>query len=245
LKQAGFHTELIRANVQRLKKLVRALSWNAARSEWSHYVTECSYKEEDLAQKISFVQNAVSHKKWNLVFDLGCNTGRFSRIAAANAAYTVAIDSDHLAVEKFYRELKSENNTSILPLVMNLADPSPSLGWRGRERKALIDRDKPDLVIALAFIHHMVIRSNIPMQELLDWLADWTEFLVIEFPTKSDNMVQVLLRNKEDQYHDYELPYFEKCLFERFEMLQRAELMSGNRILYFVRTRRHRDTEQN
>src|SRR5262249_47141965 len=160
---------------------------------------------EDRDRKERFVRSVVHSRRWNLAWDLGSNTGQFSRIAAENAQYVVAMDSDHLAIERFYRALKVEGRSSILPLLGNVADSSPNLGWKGTERKGLIERGKPDLVLCLALIHHLVIGANIPLAELIDWLSQLGSDLVIEFVTKEDPMVKSLLRNKPDNYADYEL----------------------------------------
>ena len=120
------------------------------------------------------------------------------------------------------------------PLLLNLADPSPDLGWRCLERKAITGRGRPQLTLCLALIHHMVIGSNVPVSEFLQWLADLQSALVIEFITKDDPMVKVLLRNKEDQYQDYELDHFERCLRFLFEVERREVVPSGTRFLYFA-----------
>ena len=83
----------------------------------------------------------------------------------------VAVDADQGPVELLYRDLKQEGNEQILTLTMNLADPSPGLGWRGLERKSLPERGKPDLVLALALVHHVAISANVPVKEFIDWLA--------------------------------------------------------------------------
>jgi hypothetical protein len=147
------------------------------------------------------------------------------------------MDTDHLAIERFYLELKAEGNTSILPLIGNVANPSPNLGWKGLERKSLPERGKPDLMLCLALIHHLVISANIPLKEVINWFASIGTSLVIEFVTKEDPMVKTLLRNKEDNYTDYELEYFERCLFEAFDVTKRKILKSGTRILYFAQAR--------
>jgi hypothetical protein len=148
----------------------------------------------------------------------------------------VAVDADQGPVELLYRTLRDEGNRKILPLTMNLADPSPNLGWRGLERKSLPDRGAPDLVLALALIHHMAISANIPVREFVDWLAGLGCSLVIEFPTREDPMVKRLLSGKRQEEHtDYELGYFERVLAEAFDVERRERLGSGTRVLYFAR----------
>ena len=122
---------------------------------------------------------------------------------------------------------------------MNLADPSPGLGWRGLERRAMPDRGKPDLVLALALVHHVAISANVPVKEFVDWLASLGSALVIEFPTREDPMVKKLLAPKREGLHpDYELGFFERALNEAFDVERSERLESGTRVLYFARPKR-------
>jgi hypothetical protein len=122
---------------------------------------------------------------------------------------------------------------TILPLVGDVADPSPGLGWRGRERLPLLERGAPDLILALALVHHLMIGRTIPMRELVDWLADTRSELVVEFPDRNDPMVERLLaRKREDSHPDYARGTFEDVLRTRFEVIASTELPSGTRSLY-------------
>jgi ribosomal protein L11 methylase PrmA len=237
LRAAGFHQALIKTNVNRLRKIVQRLTWKHTPSVWSDYAEKNTYTDTDREQKMAFIRQVVQSRPWRLVWDLGCNTGIFSRIAAENAGYVVALDADQVVIERLYHALKSEGQTTILPLVGNVADPSPNLGWRGLERKALTERGKPDLTLCLALIHHVVISANIPLKEFIDWLASLGTDVVIEFVTKADPMVQTLLRNKRDNYTDYEVEYCESCLAEAFDVVRREELALSPRILYYARTK--------
>ncbi len=235
LRSVGFNKELIKNNVKGLRKIIHGLSWKRAKSEWSHYANEHNYTDSEHEIKKSFVHNIIDAQPWKLVWDMGCNTGTFSRIAAKNAKYVVAMDFDHLTIEYLYQELKKEGNSKILPLIYNMANPSPNLGWRGLERKSLPERGKPELTLCLALIHHIVITANIPLKEFIDWLASLGTSVIIEFVTKADPMVKKLLLNKEDNYSDYETEYFEHCLSNAFNLAERKLLTSGTRILYFAK----------
>ena len=233
LKRAGFHAELIRANARKLRKLVQRLEWKPGRTAWSTYGTTNPYDEADAAAKADFVREAAGLRRRNLVWDLGCNDGRYTRIAAENADYTLAVDADAAVVEALYRELHAEGAETILPLVGNLADPSPGLGWRGEERRPLADRGRPELTLALALVHHVVLTSNVPVRDFLDWLAGLGTELVIEFPTREDPMVKRLLARKGPGANpDYETETFERALDERWRVERRETLPSGTRILY-------------
>lgn len=241
LSSAGFHKEMICNNVRGLRKIVSRLRWSHPQSVWSNYSDSNSYSAADRTTKDEFVRQAVHSRRWDLVWDVGCNTGTYSRIAAENAGLVVAMDADHLAVEKLYRQLRAEPSSqghNILPLVNNLVDPSVGLGWRGTERKALADRGRPDLLLALALIHHLVIGHGVPLREVLASFAGLGTALVIEFVTKQDPMVQKLLRGRRDNYADYELDVFERQLHELFQVVRSVPLQSGTRYLYFAEVRR-------
>ena len=236
IRKAGFKKELIVANAQRMRKLVRRLDWSPPKGVWVSYGERNSYTDQDAARKDEFVREVTASGPWGLVWDIGCNNGRYSRIAAEGARTVVAVDADQGPVELLYRSLRDEGNERILPLTMNLADPSPALGWRGLERKAMADRGSPDLVLALALVHHVAITANVPVREFVEWLASLGASLVVEFPTREDPMVQKLLGPKREGLHpDYERGFFEGCLTEAFDVERAERLGSGTRILYFAR----------
>ena len=169
----------------------------------------------------------------SLVWDLGCNDGRYSRIASEGSAYTVALDADRGVVDRLYLALRHEGARTILPLVGDVADPSPGLGWRGQERLTLLERGRPDMILALALIHHLVIGRTIPLRELVGWLADIGSELVVEFPHRDDVMVKRLLTRKHEGAHpDYTRSDFEDVLRSRFEVMRSVELPSRTRTLY-------------
>jgi len=236
VKKAGFKKELIVANMRRMRKLVAGLQWSPPQGVWVAYGERNSYTDADARRKDEFVREVVTSKAWGLTWDIGANNGRYSRIAAEGSRHVLAVDYDQGPVELLYRSLSDEGDEKILTLTMNLADPSPGLGWRGRERKSLPDRGAPDLVLALALIHHVTVAANVPVAELMDWLAGLGTSLVIEFPTREDPMVQKLLAPKRDGLHpDYERESFEGVLSEAFDVERRERLESGTRLLYFAR----------
>jgi hypothetical protein len=233
LKKAGFSAELIRANARKLRKLVERLDWSPGPTAWSGYGEANPYDEADAAAKEAFVREASAARPRRLVWDLGCNDGRYTRIAAREADYTVAVDADAAVVEGLYRTLRDEGAETILPLVGNVADPSPGLGWRGSERPPLAERGTPDLTLCLALVHHVALSSNVPMGAFLDWLAELGTELVIELPTREDPMVQQLLARKGPGANPhYDTETFERALGERWRVDRREVLPSGTRILY-------------
>ena len=230
LKSAGFNRELILVNVRKMQKLVKNLKWEATGSEWGDYTEFHNYSDDDHVLKEEFIHNAIVNEKPEVVWDIGCNTGQFSRIAAAECRQVVSTDIDHVAVERLFLNPQTPDN--ILPLVQNIADPSPNWGWRNRERSDLQTRSRPDLVLCLALIHHVVITANIPLAEFIDWLAGLTDKLVIEYVSRRDDKVETLLRNKEDKYQDYSRESLEGNLKRHFEIRQQQQVNNGDRTLY-------------
>ena len=238
MKKAKFSTELIRSNLKGLRKLVERLDWKAGRTAWSEYREENTYSDADDAAKAKFVGEVATAAGSPLTWDLGANDGAYARIAAEHADCVVALDFDHATVDGLYRRLRADGDERIVPLVGNLVDPSPGLGWRGAERRPLERRGKPGLVLALALVHHLSITGNVPLAELLDWFASLGAPLVIEFPTREDPMVERLLAAKAEGLHtDFELGEFERLMGDRFEVERREELPSGTRVLFSARPR--------
>jgi hypothetical protein len=233
LKAAGFKKELIQANVRRLRKLVGRLSPKRGRSEWAGYRDAAPYSDEDATRKERFVADAGPA---GFVWDLGANDGRFSR--AVGAEYVLAVDGDERVAGDLYTALRAEESKTILPLVIDLADASPDRGWRGLERRRLEERGRPDLVLALALVHHLAIGRNLPFAELVSWLRSLGSRLVIEFADRDDPMVKRLLAAKRSETHEsYGREEFERALAAGFEVERREELGSGTRALYLAKPR--------
>ena len=237
MQRAGFNKELLAANFGKLEKLVQGLEWKAGETAWTGYGEDNTYDDAAAARKAEFVREAAARRRSSLVWDVGCNDGRYARIAAESADLVVAFDADHATVDALYRQLREERREDILPLVMSVTDPSPDLGWRGRERASLERRGTPELALCLAVVHHVCIAGNVPVGEFLDWLLSLDTALVIEFPDRDDPMVQRLLSGKrEGSNPDYEQAGFERALEQRFK-LERSEPVSETRTLYEARPR--------
>jgi len=240
LHAAGFGAGLIRNNVSRLRRTVAGLRWKPARSTWSDYQRTHSYDDADLERKTDFVSRVLRTRRWPLVWDIGCNTGVYSRLAAGHADYVLALDADQLVVERLYRSLQAEAHGNVLPLVADVADPSPGLGWRGQERRPLADRAAPDLLLCLALAHHVVIGRNVPLADFIAWLAGFGADVVLEFVDRGDPMVERLLRNRREQAIDYSREAAEASLQNHFEIAGRETLASGTRTVYYCRPRHAR-----
>ena len=214
LRTNATHTKsMVLGLVDSMTRLVKALSIDIDHTDWSDYDTTHTYDDKEHQLKIAFVEKVVREKSAKFVWDIGCNTGIFSKISAAYADNVIALDGDHNAIEKLFRAERLEKNASnILPLVQNLANISPNHGWAGEERTAFDERVKPDIVLVLALVHHIRISSNIPMDVFLAWLRKLDCGVVIEFVNREDEMVIKLLTNKKNNMRTITL----KNLLNRF-----------------------------
>jgi ribosomal protein L11 methylase PrmA len=238
MRRAGLGPGLIDAQLKNLQRTIDELTWDRQskqHSTWSDYGERAHYTEHDLEAKESFVAAAIgAGSAPRLVLDLGANDGRFSRLALrAGAGSVVAVDSDDLVVDRLYRDLVREGERRVLPLVVDLADPSPGLGWRSRERAPFVARVRPDLVLCLAVVHHLALTDNVPLHEVVDFLADFGAPLVVEFPHRNDPMVIRLLARKQPGLFDaYDRPEWERALARRFAVRATETLPSATRTLY-------------
>ena len=231
-KQAGFSPTLIAAQLDSLEKTVRGLRWKAQRSVWSDYSDRSHYGGDDLPAKRAFVAAATEATRPALALDLGANDGMFSLLALEHGAErVVAADFDHLVVDRLYRHLRDIGEDRILPIVLDLVNPSAGSGWRGRERQPFVDRVRPDLVLCLAVVHHLALTNTIPFDEIVDFLADLGGTLVVELPHRDDPMVELLLARKRPGLFDhYDRDEWERSLGRRYRIDERQVL--GTRTLY-------------
>ena len=235
LRSAGFGAPLIDAQLRKLTKLVQRLRWGPTQSEWSDYSERPHYSDRSLAAKEAFVESVAGRSRRRLAWDLGTNDGHFARIIARHSDSVIAVDADELAIERLYRQLKEDGSRSITPIVMDLIDATPSQGWQGAERSAFFERTKPDLVLALAVVHHLAISGTIPIPRIIDWLANFHAEVVLEVPHEDDPMVKRLLaRKRTDLFTDYRLETFDRHLEDRFTVHRRELLPDETRTMYHL-----------
>lgn len=236
LERAGFGPGLIDATLKNLQKAVDGLKWDRQDSTWSDYSDRSHYSDRDLRAKDAFVTSTITSASPTpaVVLDLGANDGHFSRTSLdAGASSVVAVDSDHLVVDRLYRDLRSSGEQRILPLVLDLADPSPGLGWRSRERSPFVDRVRPDLALCLAVVHHLALTNTVPLDEIVAFLRDFDAPVVVEFPHRDDVMASRLLARKRTGLFDaYDVANWEQALGDRFHIRRQETLPSGTRTLY-------------
>jgi hypothetical protein len=234
LERAGFGPSIIDAQLKGLERTVAGLTWERQESTWSDYSDRSHYDAPDLQAKERFVARAIGSRPVSQVLDLGANDGHFSRLALrAGATSVVAVDGDDLVVDRLYRDLRREGERRVLPLVVDLADPSPGLGWRSRERPPFLERVRPDHVLCLAVVHHLALTHTVPLPAIVELLADFGAATVVEFPHHDDVMAARLLARKRPGVFDgYRREHWERALAERFSILETETLPTGTRTLY-------------
>lgn len=223
--------------VQSLYRTVNKLSIEIEHTDWSQYDKTHTYMDADFEAKKAFVEKHASSGSRDYVWDIGCNTGTFSKLAGEFCKNVISLDGDHDAVEQLYRAEKDNPGSNILPMVMNLANLSPGQGWAGVERQAFDGRRKPNLVLCLALIHHVRLSANIPNALFLRWLRSLDSDVVIEFVNREDEMVVKLLTNKKEQYEDYNLENFILEAEKYFHISDREPLKGGHREIFYLEPR--------
>jgi hypothetical protein len=230
LGEAGFTADLILANVRKLRKLVSSLEWDGSDEGWSTYV-ECSHVTRDRATKGVFLQEALDRLGSRRVIDLGANDGYFALIAANKGAVAIAVDSHEPVLDALYRD-KPVPGLSIA--LTDLANPSPSQGWAGQERPSLVERARPDLVIAYGLIHHLIYGASIPPGEVVRWLASFKCPVLVEYVSPEDEMVVKLVGNKlpHELHPGGKEKDFRSLIDEFFTVATEQSLGEGTRILF-------------
>jgi hypothetical protein len=227
----------LEALIGNLRGTVKGLAWNPAGTEWADYADHTNYNDTATAAKARLVEAFVREVPGPRAWDLGANTGRYSRIAAAAGKRVLAFDIDPAAAEQNYRQLRGEKRTDILPLILDVANPSPGIGWAGRERRSLLERADPDVILALALVHHLAISRNVPLPMLLDLFAELAPWSVVEFVPKEDSQVRRLLASRRDVFPDYHLDGFRAAAAERFEIVREEPIEDSLRVLFLLRRR--------
>jgi hypothetical protein len=223
--------------IDSLETSVRKLEWKPEGTEWADYYDITNYSQDAFNQKKALVRSFLEQTHPGIVWDLGANTGEFSQIGVDLGAYTVAMDVDPSAVEKGYQAGKAAKNARLLPLLMDLTSPTPSLGWQNRERMSLTERAPADAVLALAIIHHLSISNNVPLPSVAEYFSQLGRSLIIEFVPKSDTQVQKLLASRVDIFDHYTQPDFEAAFAQYFTLRQSQPIPGTQRTLYLYETR--------
>ncbi len=223
--------------IDNLENTLKGLHLPKKYSAWSTYYTQdkkFNYDHEAFAKKKNIVHKYLKYLKPKVLYDFGANTGVFSRLGADEGIFTLSIDGDHDAVETNYQTAKANKESRILPLWIDLTNPTPSLGFENRERASFEDRMKPDTILALALIHHLALGNNIPLVRLARFFADKCNNLIIEFVPREDDNAATLINNRTNIFHDYHQEGFEKAFGRFFKIKSKEDIPNSKRIIYLL-----------
>lgn len=220
--------------IDSLESAVKKLKWQSERTEWSNYYEETNYSSESLSHKEELVSDFLEKVNPKIVWDLGANTGVFSRIASEKGIQTISFDIDPACVEESFLRCRRDEVTNIQPLVLDLTNPSPKIGWENEERLSLLERGPADVVLALALIHHLAIGNNLPFNRIASFFSKICKWLIIEFVPKHDSQVQRMLSTREDIFCNYTQEAFEAIFGMYFIIRYSVQIKNSERTLYLM-----------
>lgn len=232
LRQTALQREGV---LNHLTSAVSRLKWRVPETEWKDYYTFTNYSDEAFRHKKEIVKHFLEILSPATLWDLGANNGEFTRLAAARGCSCAAFDIDPAAVEKNYRDIRESGESNLLPLLQDLCNPSPAVGWSLRERMSLTERGRPDAVMALALVHHLAISNNLPFTKLADFFAGLSDSLIIEFVPRIDSKVEMLLSSRKDIFSDYNEKNFERAFGRYFRIVECCRVRESMRSLYLMK----------
>ncbi len=211
--------------IESLEGTIKSLHWKSGNG-WGKYQTTTSYSEIGAQSKRFIVGYLIGKIDSNKVWDFGANNGEYSVLNSGNI---VAFDKDYACVEACHRNYKDK----LLPLVLDLTNPSPAIGWMNSERLEVWDRGTPDLIMALALLHHLIIGNNLPMNKIVELFAHTKRYLIIEFIPKEDKQVQSMLSSRDDIFN-YDQLSFESEFRKEFKILDKVTIADSLRSIYLM-----------
>lgn len=225
------------ALINNLEKTVKEIKLQDTKTEWDNYYNSTNYSKRAFDMKGKIIKKYVKTSKPKNIWDLGANEGQFTRLVVDRGMYAISADMDPLAVEKNYLKAKRENRKNILPLIWDLTNPPPPIGWANSERHTINDRGKPDLIMMLALIHHLCISNNLPFDKIAKYLCGLTSYLIIEFVPKEDSNVKKMLLVREDIFKGYTLETFEKAFSKYFKIIGKNKIIDTQRTIYLMKSK--------
>lgn len=223
------------AIIENLIDLVKSITWNNKATEWGEYYTFTNYSDDSAKQKHDIVSQYIDEIKPGTLWDLGANNGLYTRIASRKNVKSIAFDIDPVAVEKNYLEIKKSKEENLLPVLSDLTNPTPAIGFANKERKGFLDKGNADIVMALALIHHLSISNNLPFEKTAEFFSKIAKNLIIEFVPKEDSKVKILLSTREDIFPEYNEEGFEKEYLKYFEIVKKVKIQGSERTMYLMR----------
>jgi len=224
--------------IDNLESTTRKMNWKAKGTEWADYYEDTNYSIDAINHKKKIVADFLDKTNPGIVWDIGANDGLFSRIASDKKMLTISFDIDPAAVQKNYLQSVKNNEEYILPLLLDLTNPSPGIGWENTERISLMHRGPADIVFSLALIHHLAISNNLPISKIANFFSLICDSLIIEFVPKDDSQVQRLLSTREDIFPDYTQQAFENEFSKYFIINSTIKIKDSKRTMYLMKKKK-------
>ena len=240
VKQAHISKNSIINIIQMLERQITKLNRQNKDTEWDKYYDNTNYNDKAEISKIDYVQkyiDKINPTKEDILWDFGANDGKYSRIAANKKTNIASFDIDFNAVNRNYKKTKLENESNILPLLLDLTNPPPSIGFAQEERKGLTERGPVKCILLLALIHHICISNNVPIENLAKWLSRISKYIIIEFVPKEDSQIQKLLKTRKDIFDNYNQEEFEKEFTKYFEIVEKNKITDSLRTIYLMESK--------
>ncbi len=220
--------------LSQLKAATSSLKPAKQTSTWSNYYENTNYNELAFREKIDVVAKIFSNERFSIVWDIGANDGTFSRVIAPFSDLVLSLDLDHNAIDGNYIENRRLGHTSVYPLVFDITNPSPGIGFANSERSPLNWRSNPDAILLLALLHHLCISHNLPFRHLAEYFHSFNCVVVVEFVDREDSQVRRLCDSKGELDNWYTREEFERCFAQRFRITSRADLSDSCRSIYLL-----------
>jgi hypothetical protein len=220
--------------IESLHSTIKKQNWHPEGTEWGDYYLDTNYSESSFEQKKKIISSLLEKINPKSLWDIGSNTGIFSRIASKRGIQTISFDVDPVAVEKNFLECIEKKDANLLPLLIDLTNPSPDIGWHNQERSSFTKRGPADAILALALIHHLAISNNVPLDMIGEFFAKNCKHLIIEFVPKEDSQVRRLLATREDVFTDYTQDNFETQFKKFFTIQDKLKIDDSQRTIYYM-----------
>jgi len=234
---AGLHFSLaaFQGLIDSLQSFISSLKFPMSAGPWSQYYAQSeSYSHEASSHKRQLIATLLDRIEPKSLWDIGANTGYFSEMAAKKGIPTVSFDMDHACTEIRYLSVKKNRMTNLLPLIVDIANPSPGIGWENEERSSLFGRGPVDTAMALALIHHLAISCNLPFSKIAHFFQSICRRLIIEYVPKEDPMAQELLSLREDIFGHYNLEEFRESFSRYFNIQSETAVEHSKRIIFLM-----------
>lgn len=231
-KKASINKIALTGLIENLEKTIKKLTWEINKTDWVGYYNATNYSDTSFKEKKHIVGNMLKDLSPNIIWDLGANIGVFSKLVSNfENCLVVSADIDPSAVELNYLDCKKNQSKNILPLVLDLTNPTPAIGWKNEERESFLQRGPVDVVLALALIHHLAIANNVPLEDISRMLASFGKYLIIEFIPKEDSQVRRLLSSRDDIFENFNNEGFIQAFRNDFDLLRKDPVTDSARTI--------------